>query len=100
MTTPSPFDEIRAGLDEIEAAHRKRVSAFEDAVGIAADDIDDPSVVAGVERGKLTALVVPDDIFSLPVPEIEAIVNGLIMAAFQDWHSTYQALLNDPDYNP
>lgn len=88
------FDAIREGLDTIAAEHERRIFAFEEAVGMAADDFENPAVVAGVERAMLTVLALPDEILTLPVPEAEAIINGLIMSAFYDWHETYVQILN------
>jgi hypothetical protein len=91
----SPLDEIRAALGQIEDVLTHRREAFEYAYGLAADDFDAPSVVAEVDHGRLTNLVLPDDLSSLPDDEAEAIINGVVIAAFRDWYQRYHELLNE-----
>lgn len=85
----SAFEEILAGVDQIEAADARKRAAYEDAVGVYLDDPVEPSVGALVSRGKLADLKITDAVCELP-PDIAAkLINAVLINAFNAWHTDF-----------
>ena len=78
-------EEFNAAVDRLapESTHRQ-------VTGLYVDDDTHPSLVAVVEDGLLTRLVLPDALFDLDETEMPAVINGAIIAATEDYLTQYE----------
>lgn len=63
------------------------------AVGVWTDDPAAPGCSAVVFQGKLYALVIPDAYADLPLPELSALVSGVIHNAWIEWQQDHARLV-------
>ncbi|OBF76602.1 MULTISPECIES: hypothetical protein [Mycobacteriaceae] len=57
-----------------------------DRIGAYMDDPDEPTIIVRVKHGKILDIAVSDAITTLPVDELQNLVNAVIFGAFVDWY--------------
>lgn len=87
------LQEVLAGIDDIVAAVDQRRAAFNQAVGMYLNDVVEPEVGVLVWRGKVAEIQIADRFCKRDTTDIEAVLNGVIINAYQAWLSHYQRLL-------
>ncbi|GAB4976284.1 MULTISPECIES: hypothetical protein [Mycobacterium] len=87
------LQEVLAGIEDIEAVADQRRRALDQAVGMYLNDVVAPEVGVLVWRGKVAEIQIVDRFCKRDTADIEAILNAVIINAFEAWLSDYQRLL-------
>lgn len=88
------IDRLRGAFSEVQKVHDNGEYAASCAIGLWTDDPKVPGVIAVVFQGSLYALIVPDDYRKrIPKPELEDLVNSVVMNAFIEWDEDRKRLL-------
>jgi anti-sigma factor RsiW len=83
------LDEIRTCIAELDVLDAQRTAAYDEAVGVYLNDPVAPTVMALVWRGRLADLKIADAICQLAPAAAAAVINGVIINAFNAWHNDY-----------
>jgi len=95
------LDEIRACIAALEQIEAHNSAAFNDAIGIYANDPVAPTVMALVWRGRLAELKIADSVCQLPTTDAAALINAVLINAFNVWHQDYaRRLASSPATGP
>jgi hypothetical protein len=86
-------DHIRASLRDLVAVQIRHHEAFTHAQGVYADNPVTPTTMALVWQGKLGDLQIADSVCSLPPHAAAALINGVVINAFNAWHLDLTQLL-------
>lgn len=93
MSEPN-IDHIRASLQALDAAPTTHhAQAFAHAQGVYADNPVTPTVMALVWQGKVGDLQIADSVCSLPPHTAAALLNSVVINAFNAWHLDITQLL-------
>jgi hypothetical protein len=87
------LDEIRASIAELEDTDARQNAAFALAMGIYTNDAVAPLVMALVWRGRVADLKIANPVCQLPLATATALINSVIIGAFNEWHRDYMRRL-------
>ncbi len=92
MSDPD-FDQIRASLQALDDVEAALEGAYSHAQGVYADDAVRPTVMALVWQGKVGDLQIADSVCALPPTAATALINAVVINAFNAWHLDLTNLL-------
>lgn len=83
------LEDIRASIAALDSLDAQQNAAFDEAVGIYANDPVSPTVMALVWRGRLADLKIADEVCQLAPTTAAQLINAVLINAFNAWHMDY-----------